>query len=588
MSVQQELSVYLEGSSKQFILDYQELEIKGEYSKISNQASLSIERMTFINDAALFIQDYIKKGDIYEGLKIKIVFKQFEEEQIVLDGFLDLTDDYEEVDPFFIDSDNSVIVRCKVTDLSSRDLFRDKIEGNSYAYLESIGVFKKNDYTDIDFVIEEDFEPLKFIFLLFMFFSILDKLQSLIQQISKTIAEIVAQASQLPNGSIVALLYSIAVLILQLAYFAFLLVTIFDIFYQILVMGSSPVYQNKSQSLYSLISKAVNYFGYEFETNISLMKDIYYMPSLPFDNSKNLVKDLLPFPSLVEKGIPSTGDFGYFVDQMINITSDLFNCKLAVINDVVHLKNVDDTYWRNSSTLKLKDVKRPTKRNNAGEIKGTTTVEFLQDEAETWTIRNEEGTSTEVKTRVKTPKKSIKYDLIKGLERTQIECALINRKEGLNITEEILKSIAESLQKLYSFVGGNYDFVSLLTEKVGVGKMSTSNTTVPKLVYLKNGRIPANHRDVLGAKNIRETFHKSKSFIADNYKAQKDVYLNIQNVPLDLKDFKKLVENAQVTTHNDEEAEVTEFSYKFPLNYANLSYEIPNIFTKNLKEIVVK
>lgn len=584
MSVSQELSIYFEGQSKPLPLDYQKIEIIGDFSGGSNQASLSIERLTLVNEAAFFVIDYVAAGNIYEGLKITLKFSQFDTEDVIMEGFLDLTDEYEEVEPIFRGEDSAVMVRCKVTDLSSRDLFRDKIEGNTYSLLEQRGIFVNNDYQDIDFVIEDDFDPLKLMFLVFMFFSIIDKIALLIQAINKSIADVAAAFSQLPSGPVVALVYSVVLLGLQILYFAFLVSALFDTFFQIITMGISPVYTNKGQSLYSLISKALKSFGYEFESPIEELKDFYYMGSLPFDDSRNLIKDFLPFPALVEKGIPSTGDFGYYVDQMIQIPIEVFNAKTSVVGSTVHLRNVDDPFWKQTSNLTLADTKLPTRRKNTKDLKGTNTLEFEVDFSDKWTTRNRKGTAHEVKTTVKYPRNSNKYDLVKGLNRSKTGVALMNRKDDLNDTEELFFKIANALDKLSELVGGDSDFAGMITDRVGVGKMTTSNTTVPKLVYLKDGKIPVNHRDVLGASALWEKWHQSKSWIANDYKAQKDVYLGIEKMPMDFTDFQKLVGNSIVTTFDGKSAEVTAFKYRFPLNYLDLSYETPNVYTKNLKE----
>lgn len=583
----QRVILELEDLNVSLPLDYQTLEMNATFEGLSSQASVDIDEIEVYNDAFFAIKEYaITNGKIFEGMKAKLRFEQSGQQVTALEGYLDCRSMIEEA-PDFGSDEHPVQGTVKFVKRDGRDALRDKIYGTSYTYLESEGVFTNNDYTDLDFVIEDDFDIIGFALSIWVLFSLIDKIGELIQAISKTVADIIAHLTGGQTGSIAALVYSVVVLLLQLAYFGLLLAILINTVVDILTTLSSPVYQHKMQSLQSLISKALAEFGYEFDSNLDILNDVYYLPNNPYDNSTNLIQDLLPFPSLVEKGIPHTGAFGWLVGQMIEIALKITGSEINVIGNTVYMRNVDDPFFENESNYTLPAVRRPTKQYNANDVKGTMTFEFLTDPVDAWTTRNFTGTTYEIKTVVET-EKGIEYDLIGDFDRDIVQCALVNRKDELNIVEQVLSEIAGVADDLANLIGGNTNFQSILTDKIGTAKFTTANISIPRLVYLKGRRIPENHREVLAAKPLFETYKEHKSFVSGDFRNQKSLYLGVDKVPMDLNDFNKLLYNQSFTDFKGKKAKALNIRYVFPRNYANVDYEIREVYSKRLKEIRIE
>ena len=57
--------------------------------------------------------------------------------------------------------------------------------------------------------------------------------------------------------------------------------------------------------------------------------------------------------------------------------------------------------------------------------------------------------------------------------------------------------------------------------RLGTLKVSSNNHQVPKLLWVENGRIPADHREKLSAKVCWKKYRSFDSFVSDNFVGQK-------------------------------------------------------------------
>ncbi len=583
MSCVTNVSILLKGSRKPVPLEFQDFEIEAIKADNTTNLSLSFDQFTLIGPAAQTVIDFRKQGNIFFGLDCSLLFEQNGTTER-FDGYLDLTKDYKELDPVF-KGDNPKRVTVTFVDKSSIDRFSEVINGTNYLFLEDKGVFSESDYTDLDWIVEKEANGLDVALMFLAIYVLGEKIIQVIKELAENIATAVGIAGAGVSGSVASLLYQIAVIIIQLVYAALLISLLIKLVFDLISLVISPVYTNKVQSLHSLLSKAIAYFGYELDTNIELLHDFYYQASKGFDDSEKLFIDFNPFPALITKGLPNPQDFGFTLSEMFEIARKCFNARITVIGNKVIFKNEDDPFWTQSSEFKLKDVGGQIKDHgyNTGDLVGTQTFEFITDLADPFTIRNWKGTTFELKTIPKNgdPKK----DLIKGLNREIVNVSLCTRKDELNNLEEVVKVLADTADKLASTIGKKGKFKDILGDRIGVAKFGSTVLNVPKLIYLKNGRIPENHRDILGAEGLFTKFHSSKSFIANNFNAQERILENIDNVPMTLSEFKSLVRNTKFPTWKGTEAEATVIKYKSSTSTTTLSYNEKFVYTKQLEEI---
>ena len=119
-------------------------------------------------------------------------------------------------------------------------------------------------------------------------------------------------------------------------------------------------------------------------------------------------------------------------------------------------------------------------------------------------------------------------------------------------------------------------------------KVETNNHTVPKVVYLdENGRLPADHRDLLGAKYLWDNYINELSFIQNNFRRQRKVYTGIE-IPFGWRDFQNLINNSYFVLPDGRRGKVTDIEWIISRDKATLSYWIEEKYTSNLTETFIE
>lgn len=575
--------LYIDGNEQPMFLEYPDVTINISSGGVFVNPSVDLDLITLTNEAAFAIIDYFNDGNVYEGLGAKLEFTQGSE-SLTIEGYIDLNEEngFEIIEPDFL-GENPVQCRCKFVVGNDVDKLEQLIEGNNYLTLRQEGVFTQNDYTDLDFVIEDDFDPLAFFMTVWVLFSMSDKLNDLAQDLAKDIAELVAMAAQLPNGAVVAVIYKAAVLIIRSVYAGLLIVLMIDMLGDLAVSVSSPVYTHRVASLYDLLRKPFEYWGYKFDSPIDQLHKIHYVPAKPSDNSANLIKNALPFPPLIRNGVPKVGNYGFRFQDMLNSVLDALNAVMILENNTVRIVNDRDEILEKNATVTLEDVLFPTVKYNSHELNRVTTLEFVTDVSDKWTSRNYEGTFYGTTTKSTAKSGFNKKDSIKGMDERVIQVGLCNRKDSFTIAEEILKNILSIADDLLKLLGSSKKVSKFLTNKIGVAKFSDQTIQVPRWVYLEGGRIPANHRELLSAEALFKEFHKSRSWIADNYKSQEAIFDGVNTVPFNLQKAKSLVSRSKVNTAKGL-AKVVNCSYTMFSDYADFDLRVQRTYTKNIEE----
>jgi len=111
-------------------------------------------------------------------------------------------------------------------------------------------------------------------------------------------------------------------------------------------------------------------------------------------------------------------------------------------------------------------------------------------------------------------------------------------------------------------------------------KVWETSHSVAKVLYIQNGRLPANHRQLLSAKSIYEKYHAQSSFV---FQGQKKIYSGIVT-KFSLEDFNRLVENSYFRTQDGALCEVRELEWEIDMNKATIVFEVREVYDRNLKE----
>ena len=576
-----EIQTLINGKIVKPPVDWQNNTINATFGNDSIQPQIETDSFEYVLDGATQIINHVKKGDIFEPLKCQQIYKDGNSEYVALNGYFDVSDGYEELEPTWgnIERPNRVLVKFKQD--KSITNFIDQIQGVSYGSLVEDGIITSQDYVNINTIIQKKANFNEVAILILTLFLIEKQIEDAIRQIQDTAKEIAGLVATVPTGSIGAAIVATASLIIQLAYALVLIALLVKLIVDLKDLFIPPALKNKGIKFKTLLEKSCEKFGYTLETDIEELDIYHYLPSKPFTNETNILKNIIPKNVEGKVGIPSVSDYGYLINEFWDLMKSMFNTRIAVVGNTIQLRNKDSEYWLKQSTFKpRKSINFKSKKYNTEDLKQTRMMTFTTDVNDEWTTENYTGTSYEIKTEstINTVNNSIK-----GLERINIPLCLPNNKTKPNSIEKLMISIARFADEFTKILGQKSNYASQIqASRVNVLKVSQNNYEVAKVVPLINNQLPPNHRQILSAKFLMNKYHQGKSFVGKN-NGQRVIYEDI-NIPFLLSDLQKTLKSGTFTLQDGREAEFIELNYNFSEDTANCSIKVKENYTNKLKE----
>ena len=577
------LKFFINNQQSNAPIEWEDINILATFDNESTQANITTDQFTFVREEAEAILDYIAQGlsggsGIFEGLPFEI--QQYNQNSIYnsFKGFLDLTNEFE-----YLQSQGRV--KAKIIKESGLNSLQDRLSALSYGYLEDIGIFSDSDYTEIDYVVEKKINAFEILTSAVILYLMIKELAEAIRNLADAIANVVSKFAMYPTGAIGAIIYAVAIALITAAYTATLLIAVIELGNQLINTFVPPKRTNKVISLYLLIEKVCLYLGHVFTTSIDDLQEIYYLPSNPRLDDQN-TQGFISVTKGTPSGIPYTTDYGYGCLDMFELVLSLFNAKIQIVSNIIHIRPINDPYWIQISTFQMPGVLALPIRYNTDELQANRIIAFETDLMDDWTIDNFQGTKYEVITDAVIIN-NVKAKYVKGLDSVRYAVSLGNRKDELNPFENFLAVVAGAIDSIGSFFGGNPGIADKIKNKVGLLKISTNNWTNPKLLRLKDGKLLTTHRENWSAKYLYENYYIGKSFVSNNYYGQKTVYKDIE-IPFGFEDFLKLIDNSYFTTFDGKTGKVTRLDYNLGGDKATVDYWIREPYTKNLKETFIE
>lgn len=562
-------------------VDWQNNTIHASFGTDSVEPQIETDRFEYVLDGASAIIKHVEKGDVFEPLKCQQIYSNGKDNYTALNGYFDVSDGYEELLPTWGSTErpNRVLVKFKQDDSVTN--FIDQIQGVSYGSLLEEGLISSQDYTTINTTIVKKANFLEVATTILTIYLMSKQIEDIYLALKKTVQEVIA-FFQADTFKLAGAIFAIASLILQLAYALAIIALVVKLVVSLIQLFLPPIVKNQGIKFRTLLEKSCEKFGYTFVSPIDELDTYHYLPSKPFSNEKNIIKNLFPLNVAGEIGIPSTSDYGYLINEFWDLMKSMFNTKIAVIDGAVHLRNADDEYWLKQSTFKPHETLNfPSKRYNTEDLSQTRMMTFTTDSNDEWTVENYTGTSYEIKT-VSTVN-SINNS-IKGLDRIDIPLCLPNNKNKPSPLELLMIKMAGVVDDFADVIGQETNFAEMITaSKVNVLKVSQNDYSIAKIVPIVNNQLPPNHRDLLSAKFLMETFHYGKSFVGDKL-GQKVIYDNFP-IPFVLSDLQKTLKNGTFVLDDGRIAEFIEINYNFSKDTAECSISVQEVYTEKLKEI---
>jgi hypothetical protein len=581
------LKLRIEGKPVTEPREWADMKITAAFGSNSNQPQIESDRFTLVRDAADAIINDVRRGNIFEGTDAIIEYRQRDLSNIIFKGYIDKSDNYEEIEPMMGSLDRPIEVKAKFVGGNSVTNFQDRINGVTYAFMYDVGAITDSDFVTVKTVVEKKNNFMEIAMAIITLYLLEQQIEETISQISKDIADLIQRASSSSIASISAAIFAVLTIVVKIAYSLVLTALVIKMTKELIDLLIPPVIENKGCTLRTLLSKVCEHYGWEFVSPIEELDTYTYMPTKPFNNSQNLYDDFTPIISPITKGIPSTSDYGNIIPEMFELCKRMFDAKIDVIDNKVHLRNKQDPFWLRTSSYKPPiKIDFPTKQYNTGDLKQTRLDSFTVDQSDIWTVENYTGTSYEIKTGILNASNP-KASTIKGLERTDYPVALPNSKTALNTLEKLVVNFAEKADELSKLLGGEGNMASKIKRnRVNVLKVATMDYAIPKLFPLVGGKVPANHREIMSAKFLNQKYHQGKSFSGLSL-GQKIIYNKVP-LPFTLADFQKTLKNGKFILPDGREAEFVSIPYQFSKDIIEVDMVVREVYTKKLFETYIE
>jgi len=567
--------------------EWQTAEALATFDNDAIQASISIDRFKFVNAEATALLNHISAGmsggvGITEGIPFKVELLNNTNQRTIFDGMADLSDGVE-INEFL----NEVSCKLKLRD----ELLglEEKLSALSFGYLEKqLHIFTALDYVSIPYIVHKKSNILDTIIISITLYMMTKELIENIKQLYNDAKNLAAHIAGGATGTLAGIIFSIISLIFEVIYAALLLAAILKLATNLFTQLIPFKRKAKALTFSTALSKVCSYLGYGFNSHITDLDVVCYIPSnFNYDSTTNLgIIDQLVGN---KKGVPSSSDYGYNCVEFFELAKKLFNGKYAIVNGVVNFHNTDDPYWNQLSTYQLPSIRNQIKHYNTNELKANRYLTFDVDYADEWTIDDYEGTAFEAITSPIVINEA-KLNQLKGLDEIRFGACLASKQIAESGFETFLKQLASTIDGMLTLFGGVAVFQQKFQGNIGTMKIATNNWTKPKVVKVdSNKKLVA--RSAWSAKYINNTYYIGRSFVAtvnglQNY-GQKEVYQNVK-IPFGLNDFVLLIQNSYLNLPDGSLGKITSCKYRFSADYAIIDYYIRRPYTTNLKEIYVE
>ena len=554
--------------------EWEDVQILATFDNEATQANITTDKFSWVNENAVAINDWIAGGltgatpGIFEGMPLRIQIFNQDNTFNAFKGMIDFND-------FTIIS--PVEVEAQVKKQSGLNELSDRLEGITFGLLESEGILTSSDYQDCNYVVQNEIVLIELVLLNISIYLLAEQIADGVNRVGEIIADSTGHATGGgPFGAIGSALYLVIRLVIETIYLAAITLALIELIKQLIELLVPQKRTHKTLSLKKGLEAIADKLGYTLITNIDLLDEIYFLPSKPQAEQP------------IGSGIPNVADFGYQASEWVELCRDLFNAKVAVLNDnELHFRFIGDPFWIKTASYSLPDVLLESSQYNTEDLKSNFLFSFQTDEADKYTLENFEGTNYEV---ITAPINISNQNniLTKGLNEVRIPCALGTRKDDLNIVETTLKAVGTAADKVINFFGGNSDFASKIKKRVGLMKVSQNIHNVPKLLYLdSDGNLPKNHRTQLRAKVFYDGYWEYESFVTNKAIRQRKVYEGVE-VPFGFEDFLKLIDNSYFTTIDGKIGKAIQIKWTPARDKAIMDFWIAEVYTNNLFETKIE
>lgn len=572
------ITLTLNGDNSSQIRELHDLQILATFENGNAQANISTTEFEFVNDFASAIKDWIDSGTssgvgIFEGIPVQLRISGDQPTYLAFDGYLDMTDEFEIVDP--------TTIKAKIKKDSGLQNLEDLASGLTWEFLYQEGILTNSDMIWIPYIIEEKFDPIAFLLLSLAIYSTAVALVDLIKGIAQSSA-----------SGITAIILLGLEIIYALALLAYLITLILD-FIAFLV---EPIRFHKGMRLKRLLDIGSSHLGYNYNTSISYL-EFDYIVLLPskdsIDEEGNFIKQDLGITIFESgQGFPGARDFGYTFGEILTLVNKTFNAKIALKNGTIEQHSLNSSWWLQQSSYIMPDVLIETKKYNTEDLSSNRLITFTPDPQDKNIMQNYKGMSYEIVTTPITTSIT-KNVCLKGLDEISIPYSLGIRKNKSNWLEKLLDLFIIGLNPLFDLVnsigGSGTTPVPILNTRNGSLKLESPYVNVPKMLYLLTdgtNQIPFYYHQQWSAKILYDKYYVYDSFVGtdpNQWIIQEGI-----KIPFGFKDFLSLIDNSYFYDNNGNQAQITKIEWSTSQDFAIVDYKYKQVYTTNLQETFIE
>lgn len=496
------LKFLLNGVETKYLpIEYKTIGLTASYYPQIAEFQTKLDELNFALEDMDTIEAWRNQYGMFQGLPFDIIWQGRNSNVKVYDGQIDLAESYRNI------SINQVNIKTKLK--AQLDWFEDA-STFSFKWLEEYrGIIQPSDFVPVPYIINYVPDNMQVIILTLSLFTMIRELVSLVRDIANLAAELIAGASGLSVGLIIA---SVLKIILLLAYAVALVFAIIELVKQLREQLFPPIRYHWGMKASTMLARGAEQMGYTFKSDLL--------------NNPNF-KDLVVLPPKMKAGYEDTATFSSGVpdDSIIYLYGDfvfsmleLFNARLFFENNNSVLRFERRDYKKDLADFELKNnfTNQKERYNETGyntdEFNGSFLLSFSTDLNDKNTLDNFRGTNYQVITRsVNVPDEQLNNN--KGLREVRPPYARATRKDELTDLEEIYKKFAKTTDNVVAFFGGNTNFAGVIDSRKGVMSLSDHAFTVPKLVLMQGNRLHPAQSKIISAKSFYDFFYCIESFV---------------------------------------------------------------------------
>lgn len=579
-----------------------------------NNADLSLESVTFSNNNSYLDRDYLYTkwlANPLEGIGVSIAVGDNingTPYSFNFDFFTDWRD-------LVLNADNELNVSLRNS--GSIRTLEDRAASITFALLELDNFLLNADYSNIPYIVENRKTLLEQIQILVQTWNVLkmifDEIHKIINIASDLTTLGAAQAT-------INLALTIANLIAIVSRLVQLMKDVQEAFFP-------PILYHRGVKPKTFIEKGVQYLGYdsvEWGTGLDKISKFYWCPS------KN---DEIGIPANVGGGSGKLkpNDYGYNLQEALNYFTEFWNWRIAVINNVVHLRPKDDPFWVQLASAQAPNVlvedsviySNGTKRPNYNEFYSNTILQYTTDDSDLHTLRdladeNDPLSANNIISGVLVTANTTidQKKVLNGQGKLMtIPHALCVRKDVIDelldlfinagaLTGSIKDLIKAEFDQVASTIGQAFPQLEKFITTVGgrSGAMVVENHffSTPKAVFLEDvdtgdgivPRIPVNYNNQISAWALME-YHKYDSFVPGIRNANdpndtnaKFIYEGVE-LHMNVKKFTDLINNPYFSTSGGKIGKYTSVDWNVYNDRATVTYWIYEPWMQNVTETTI-